>query len=64
MSNEIDLDKEIDELMKMCLEEMKRTEKPRVIELLKQAYSVVNSDPLKSMELFRTAKLMSDLLRQ
>ena len=64
MSNEIDLDKEIDELMKMCLEEMKRTAKPRVIELLKQAYSVVNSDPLKSMELFRTAKLMSDLLRQ
>jgi hypothetical protein len=64
MSNEIDLVKEIDELMKMCLEEMKRTAKPRVIELLKQAYSVVNSDPLKSMELFRTAKLMSDLLRQ
>jgi hypothetical protein len=64
MSKEIDLDKEIDELMKKCLEEMKRTAKPRVIELLKQAYSVVNSDPLKSMELFRTAKFMSDLLRQ
>ena len=64
MSNEIDLDKEIDELMKKCLKEMKRTAKPRVIELLKHAYSVVNSDPLKSMELFRTAKLMSDLLRQ
>jgi hypothetical protein len=64
MSNEIGLDKEIDELMEKCLEEMKRTAKPRVIELLKQAYSMVSTDPLKSMELFRTAKLMSDLLRK
>jgi hypothetical protein len=64
MSNEIDLDKEIDEMMKKCLAEMKRTAKPRVIELLKQAYSMINTDPLKSMELFRTAKLMSDLLRK
>jgi hypothetical protein len=64
MSSQIDIDNEIDELMKKCLEEMKRTAKPRVIELLKQTYSLITIDPLKSMELFRTAKLMSDLLRQ
>ena len=64
MSNEIDLDKEIDEMMKKCLEEMKRTAKPRIIELLKQAYSIINIDPLKSIELFTTAKMMSDLLRK
>jgi hypothetical protein len=65
MSSEIELNKEIHELMKKCLEQMKRTANLALYNCLsKQAYNMINADPLKSMELFGTAKFMSDLLRQ